>query len=202
MEPKLVSNTLEILDREIPHLREKIKSVQLCFTTDPFMCGFDEIKIMSLSAINKLNNAQIKCTVLTKGILPFELSQFSEENEYGITLISLDENYRKKVEPGAAPYGARLNALRKLHDAGCKTWVSIEPFPTPNLIDQDINEILNAVLFTDRIIFGRTNYNKEITAYSNHKEFYNEQAKKVIGFCIEHKIAYHIKTGTTTQDVK
>jgi len=198
LEPKLVNNTLEILDKEIPHLKEKIKSVQLCFTTDPFMCGFDEIKIMSLSAINMLNNAQIKCTVLTKGILPFELSQFSKENEYGITLISLDENYRKKVEPGAAPYCARLNALRKLHDAGCKTWVSIEPYPTPNLIDQDIYEILKAVLFTDRIIFGRTNYNKEISVYTNHKEFYNEQAKKVIGFCIERNIAYHIKTGTIT----
>jgi DNA repair photolyase len=202
LEPKLVSNTLEILDKEIPHLKENIQSVQLCFTTDPFMCGFNEIKNMSLSAIKKLNDAQIKCTILTKGLLPFELSQFSKENEYGITLISLDEKYRKKVEPGAATYVARLNALRKLHDAGCKTWVSIEPYPTPNLIAQDIYEILKSILFTDRIIFGRTNYNKEISAYTNHKDFYNEQAKKVIGFCIEHKIAYHIKTGTITQDVK
>ena len=51
LEPRLVSNTLEILDREIPKLKEKIKSVQLCFTTDPFMYGCDEIKKMSLAAI-------------------------------------------------------------------------------------------------------------------------------------------------------
>jgi DNA repair photolyase len=202
VEPKLVSNTLEILDKEIPRLKNKIKSVQLCFTTDPFMCGFDEIKNMSLSAIKKLNDAQIKCTILTKGLLPYELSLFSKENEYGITLISLNEKYRKTVEPGAAPYIDRLTALRKLHDAGCKTWVSIEPYPTPNLIDQDIYEILKAVLFTNRIIFGRTNYNKEISSYTNHKEFYNEQAKIVMDFCIEHNIAYHIKKGTITHDIK
>lgn len=199
LEPKLVSNTLEILDKEIPRLKDKIQSVQLCFTTDPFMYEIEEIKAMSLLAISKFNDAQIKCTVLTKGILPFELSRFSKENEYGITLISLDEKYREKVEPGAAPYAVRLKSLRELHDAGCKTWVSVEPYPTPNLIEQDIYGILEAILFTDRIIFGRTNYNKEVSSYPNHKEFYNEQAKKVIDFCVDHKIAYYIKSGTITQ---
>lgn len=34
--PKLVSSALELLDKEIPKLKEKIKSVQLCFTNRPF----------------------------------------------------------------------------------------------------------------------------------------------------------------------
>ena len=46
LEPFLVKNTLEILDKEIPRLKAKIKSVQLCFTTDPFMYGYEEIKKM------------------------------------------------------------------------------------------------------------------------------------------------------------
>ena len=169
LEPSLVSNTLQLLDKEIPRLKDEIKSVQLCFTTDPFMYGYDEIEKMSLAAIKKLNNAGIKCTALTKGILPKTLSDFSKENEYGITLISLNEEYREQEEPGAAPYAERLAALRALHDAGCRTWVSIEPYPTPNLIDQDLGEILEAVNFTDRIIFGRTNYNKKIKEYKEHK---------------------------------
>lgn len=130
LEPSLVSNTLQLLDKEIPRLKDEIKSVQLCFTTDPFMYGYDEIEKMSLAAIKKLNNAGIKCTALTKGILPKTLSDFSKENEYGITLISLNEEYREQEEPGAAPYVERLAALRALHDAGCRTWVSIEPYPT------------------------------------------------------------------------
>jgi len=57
----------------------KIQSVHLCFTTDPFMCGYEEIKTMSLTAIEKLNASGIKCTVLTKGLLPIELARFLPE---------------------------------------------------------------------------------------------------------------------------
>ncbi len=199
-EPKLVSNTLELLDKEIPRLKKKIKSVQLCFTTDPFMYGYPEVEEMSLAAISKLNADGIRCTTLTKGISPMALSKLSEENEYGITLISLDEQYRETVEPGAAPYKIRIDALKRLHDAGCKTWVSIEPYPTPNLIEQNLEKLLEAIGFTDRIIFGRTNYNKEITAYKDHKHFYNEKAKEVICFCEKRGIRYHIKNKTMTEE--
>ena len=77
--------------------------------------------------------------------------------------------------------------------------MSIEPYPTPNLIDQDLGEILEAVSFVDKIIFGRTNYSKEVTSgYPGHKKFYNEKAKEVILFCRERKIKYYIKEKTIT----
>ena len=199
LEPCLVSNTLELLDREIPRLRNKIQSVQLCFTTDPFMNGYPEVSTMSIAAIRRLNNAGIRCTTLTKGILPLELAQLSPENEHGITLISLDESYREKMEPGASPYADRLAALRALHDAGCRTWVSIEPYPTPNLIEQDLQNILDAVNFVDKIIFGRTNYCKEVNAYKQHKAFYNKLAVQVTEFCEQNGIQYHIKEKTITE---
>ena len=196
LEPYLVSNTLEILDKEIPRLKNKIQSVQLCFTTDPFMYSYDEIEKMSLAAIKKLNDEGIKCTILTKGLLPVSLAELSFNNEYGITLISLDESYRERIEPAAAPYMDRIAALRYLHERGFKTWVSIEPYPTPNLIEQDLNEILETISFTDKIIFGRTNYNKDVSAYKSHKQFFQEQAEQVIKFCEKLNILYHIKDGT------
>ena len=199
LEPYLVSNTLELLDKEIPRLRDKIQSVQLCFTTDPFMEGYPEVSAMSLAAIRKLNDNGIKCTVLTKGILPIELAELSPENEYGITLVSLTEAFRKRMEPHAAKYKDRLAALQALHDRGCKTWVSMEPYPTPNLVRQKLDTILNAVAFTDKIIFGRTNYSKEVSSFPDHKDYYNQCAKRVIEFCDEHGIAYHIKDGTLTE---
>lgn len=199
LEPYLVANTLDLLDKEIPRLRNKIKSVQLCFSTDPFMYGYDEISQMSIASIRKLNEAGIKCTVLTKGILPSELSELSTDNEYGITLISLNEDYRERMEPYAAPYVERIAALRILHDRGCKTWVSIEPYPTPNLIEQSLEELLTSISFVDKIIFGRTNYSKEVSSYKEHKAFYNEAAQQVINFCNDRGIAYHIKDGTITE---
>lgn len=199
LKPYLVSNTLDILDKEIPRLKSKIQSVQLCFTTDPFMYGYEEIEKMSLAAIRKLNESQVKCTVLSKGILPTELANYSKKNEYGITLVSLDEDYRASMEPGAAPYSARLAALKALHEKGCKTWVSIEPYPTPNVIKQNLDAVLEAVAFTDKIIFGRTNYSKEITAFKGHRDFYNNQAEKVISFCKRHDVQFHIKEGTISK---
>mgnify|MGYP000913546207 CR=1 FL=1 len=124
LEPVLVSNTLELLDREIPKLRDKIQSVQLCFTTDPFMCGYPEVSAMSIAAIRKLNEAGIKCTTLTKGLLPIELAQLSRENEHGITLINsvglVDSDYRGELliplinhgsEPFTVEAGMRIAQL-------------------------------------------------------------------------------------------
>ena len=198
IQPQLASNTLDILDKEIPKLKDKIDSVQLCFTTDPFMIGYSEISEVSLKIIEKLNENNIKCIILTKGLLPSTLSDYSPNNEYGITLVSLDEEYRIKMEPGASPYKDRIDSLRVLNRKGCKTWVSIEPYPTPNLIEQNLDDLLQSVSFTDKIIFGRTNYNKQVTAYKENKAFYNEKAREVIDFCNNNNINYHIKNGTLT----
>ena len=103
------------------------------------------------------------------------------------------------MEPYAAPYVERIAALRILHDRGCKTWVSIEPYPTPNLIEQSLEELLTSISFVDKIIFGRTNYSKEVSSYKEHKAFYNEAAQQVINFCNDRGIAYHIKDGTITE---
>lgn len=198
-EPKLIGNALELLDMEIPKLKDKIESVQLCFTTDPFMYGYPQIAELSVSCIKKLNDNGIKCTALTKGLLPLELSGLSKENEYGITLISLDERFRIETEPGAAPYKDRIDALRRLHEAGCKTWVSIEPYPTPNFIVQSLEEILNAISFVDKIIFGRLNYNAKVSQYKDYKMFFNEMANLVIDYCTQKGMSYHIKEGTITE---
>ena len=199
-EPALVSNPLEILDKEIPKVKDRIQTVQLCFSTDTFRYGYDEGGQMSLCIIKKLNEAGIKCTALTKGLLPIELSELSHENEYGITLISLNEKYREETEPGAAPYLQRIAALESLHNQGCRTWVSVEPYPTPNIIEQDFEKILQAISFTDKIIFGRLNYNKRVTEYKGYKEYFNKLAHRVIEFCESTGKQYHIKTGTLTEE--
>lgn len=198
IQPAIVENTLELINKEIPRFKDKIETLHLCFTTDPFMYEYDEIKSLSLEVIKRFNDCGIKCSVLTKGLLPEELITYSNNNEYGITLISLNEDYRKRVEPGSAPYESRLSSLKYLHDQGFKTWVSIEPYPTPNIITQDLIEILNSISFTDKIIFGRTNYSKEVSSYLEHKEFYNHQASIVMEFCNSMNIDYHIKDGTIT----
>jgi hypothetical protein len=72
----------------------------------------------------------------------------------------------------------------------------MEPYPTPNLIKQDLKKILEAVSFVKKIIFGRLNYSVKSSEFKYTREFYNSLAQAVIKFCKKNNIAYHIKEGT------
>lgn len=198
-QPKIVSNAIELLDKEIPRYKEKIKYVHLCFSTDPFMYNQTQVGELSLKIIDRLNKNGIRCTVLSKGVYPRELAGnngVSTNNEYGITLVSLDENFRKEFEPNSANFKDRSNALKYLHSKGFKTWVSMEPYPTPNIIKQDLMKILEAISFVDKIIFGRLNYNVKPSEFKYTREYYNSHSSTIIKFCKKNKIDCHIKQGT------
>lgn len=201
IKPKIVSNSIDLLKKEIPKYKDKINSVHLSFTTDPFMNGYKEISDLSIKIINLLNYYDIKCTVLTKGILPITLLETNKINEYGITLISLNEDFRKKIEPNSASYKERINSLKKISENGFKTWISIEPYPTPNIIEQNINDILESISFVDKIIFGRLNYNSLVTKYKKSRDYYNSLSEKIIDYCVKNKKEYHIKKGTMEKEL-
>lgn len=200
IKPKLVENTLEILDKEIPKYKHQIKFVHLCFMTDPFMYKQEEVTGMTLKIIERLNKDNIKCTVLTKGVYPKKLAnneKYGCNNEYGITLVSINDDFKKEFEPFSADYSERIRALRYLHDKGLKTWASIEPYPTPNLDrNQNLAGLLNKISFVDRIIFGKLNYNVISSRFKDNASFYDDCARQVIEFCRGHNINFHIKFGT------
>ena len=196
LEPKLVINAIDLLEKELPRIKDKIKSVQLCFTTDPFMSDYPEVGEMTIRIINKLNEYDVPAVVLTKSTLPHELAKLSKINQYGITLVSTDESFREKYEPYTSKYDDRIKALKYLHEKGCKTWVSIEPYPTPNINEQSLKKLLNRIKFVDYIVFGMWHYNKLVSQYKNHKTFYDECSETVIEFCKKNNIRFHIKTGT------
>ena len=200
VKPKLVSNALELLDKEIPKYKNQIKFVHLCFMTDPFMYGYKEVQNMTLKIIEKLNKNNIKSTVLTKGVYPKDLAnkeKYGSNNEYGITLISLNKEFKRKFEPFSSPYPNRIKSLKFLQDKELKTWVSIEPYPTPNLDkNQNLQRLLDKISFVDKIVFGKLNYNVKSAQFEGSHSFYEDCANKVIDFCRENGIEHHIKCGT------
>ena len=196
IKPCIVENTLNLLSSELPRYQDRINILHLCFTTDPFMYHYPDIQALSLEVLRRANAANVRCSVLTKGILPIELAELPLRNEYGITVVSLSESFREEYEPGAAPIQDRITSLEDLANRGCYTWVSIEPFPTPNIHEQDLLELLHRVSFADKIIFGRLHYNKAVSQFKGYQKFYNECAKVVIQFCEQNGIAYHIKEKT------
>lgn len=196
LNPRLAENYKKILEKELPRYKDKIKNLHLCFTTDPFMYGKQEVIEASNEILHMIADHGIQANVLTKGIYPESLYDLPKTFSFGITLISLDEDFRKKMEPGAAPYTDRIESLKRMKEQGFNTWVSIEPYPTPNMIEQDYQEILDTVSFVDKIIFGKINYNKVATSYKERVSFFNNLARLTIEFCKKNNMDYHIKEGT------
>lgn len=204
IQPKIVENTLELLEKELPRLKNKINCVFLCFSTDPFMYNQPEVTDLTLKILERLNKDNIRATLITKSIYPdklIDILKYNKNNDYGSTIVSLSENYRQSWEPGSAPIKERIKTLKKLHQAGLKTWVSMEPYPTPNIVKQDIKAILKEISFVDKIVFGKWNYNKVISSQIAYKEFYNSMANHVINFCKKNNIEVHIKEGTITENL-
>lgn len=210
--PKLVSNALELLEKELPRLKDKIKNVHLCFTTDPFMFtdrGFNyHVNEMTRQIMERLYYNHINFTTLTKGVLPlFPEDRYKNHWNVGITVTHYFYSSNngpnrgileaaREYEPGAYCVAHNIKNLYGFHHRGFKTWVSMEPWPTPNIIQQDIMDVLNRISFVDRIVFGRMNYVPEANAYPNHKQWYHEQAQIVRKFCTDHGIECIIKKGT------
>jgi len=202
IKPKIVANALELLDKEIPKYKHKIKFVHLCFSTDPFMYGQYEVVNLTLKIIARLNKDNIRCTVLTKGMYPKNLldkEKYGANNEYGITLVSLNREFKSKFEPFSAPFLKRIESLKMLRAAGLKTWISMEPYPTPNLAEQNLDDLLTKVSFVDKIIFGKLNYNTRSSQFNGNEKFYDDCAERVISFCQRRGIECHIKFGTRTK---
>lgn len=204
LHPRLVGNALELLDRELPRLRGKIRFVHLSFTTDPFMYDpvnhrvIPWVRDMTLAIIERLNRAGVRVTTLTKGLYPPSLSdeRYAADNEYGVSVVSLDKGFVDRYEPLSAPPQDRISSLRRLSGLGLKTWVSIEPYPTPNIVQQRLTDLLEQVSFVDKIIFGRWNYNRLVREYPNSSAFYSRCVETVLEFSKSHGILVHIKEGT------
>lgn len=213
--PKIVSNALELLEKEIPKYKNEIDYfVHLSFMSDPFMYDYEksdlvpEVKDLTLSIIQRLNQEGIRVTTLTKGFYPNEIvdsGRFLRTNEYGITLVSLNEKFKKDFEPFSAPYEKRISSLKRLAEKGLNTWVSIEPYPTPELDEgaENIEKLLDRIVFVKKLIFGKLNYRRlagynynSSHSWKNNIDFYEEMSKKVIDFCTRNNIKYHIKSGT------
>lgn len=202
---KLVINALDILNKELPRKKEKIGQdyIHLCFTTDPFMYDsqsgelFSDVEALSTNIICLINDYGLRAETLTKGYYPSHLVNLKgRNNNYGITLTSLNENFRKSWETGSAPYQKKIDSLKFLSYQPNKTWISIEPYPTPNILQQNLDQLLSSVDFVDRIIFGQMNYVSEATNYPGRKEFYKNSVKTVVNFCEDLGIEWHIKEHT------
>lgn len=188
--PKLVANAVQLAQKELPHLRGKARFVQLSFATDSFMYQQPMVAALTLRLMRLINTYDIPVHILTKGIIPEEALTLARHNVFGITLVSLDEEFRQRYEPGTAPYPERIAALQRAHEQGFRTFVNMEPYPTPNIHGQDVTKILQAIAFADEIRLGQLNYNDIVKEYPGWRDFYRRTGATACDWCTLHHIQY------------
>lgn len=112
------------------------KYIFLSSVTDPYI-PLEKKYRLTRRIIEKLIPLKPVLGILTKSNLilrDIDLIKQFETSEVGFSFSTMDEKIRKKVKPDASPIDNRINALKKLHDAGIKTYVFISPI-LPYLTD-------------------------------------------------------------------
>lgn len=201
LEARIGADVIDRLRRNLDASRRRpVERVLMCPSTDPFMHGRDDVAELSLACLREINSHGIPATVLTKGLLPHPSALIGHPgNEFGISLASLDEGYRERTEPGAAPYEGRIAALREAHEAGLRTWVAIEPFPIPPQMGtlqekRHATDILKRVAFADRAVLGTFRHMGDVGSW---RQWHVDESRAAEAFCKERGMGFHLTDAMT-----
>jgi DNA repair photolyase len=138
-------------------------------------------------------------TILTKGtavLKDIDILKGYPLCRVGVTMISMNENVRKELEPGASSYADRIKVLETLKSNGISTYLSCEPMMP--IVESDPIEIIKELSeLVDLFEFGKWNkyrYNHIPNYYwNNHSDkYYVDVLSKTINYCEENKIDYCI----------
>lgn len=112
----------------------------------------------SREILELLSHTDAHVEILSKSDLmlnDIELLKRMPDLSVGISLNTLDDDFRKDMEPGAPSIDRRLNALKTLHAAGISTYLFISPiFPYITDIRAIIGKVSGCV---DKICFENLN---------------------------------------------
>ena len=170
----------------------KPEGVFLSFLTDPFL---EENYINTTDLINFLINQKIKVATLSK--INIYDSCLNPLIRTGMTIVSLDKEFRKQYEPNTILIKGRLFWLKnmKAMTESAYAWISIEPYPTLDIWKQDLIELLKELSFADFLLFGKWNYDWRAENLAA-RIFYRDMVDQFTGFCKEHNIRHYVKPDT------
>jgi len=131
------------------------EQVMLSFTTDPY---HPTDNTLTSTVLEWLKAYGLGFCTLTKGGSRAlrDINMFRPNRDaFASTLTSLDDSFSRKWERGAALPNDRIDTLKRFHDAGIFTWVSLEPTLD---CDSSIAIIEHTHRFVDLYKIGRANY--------------------------------------------
>ncbi len=158
-------NAPEVLIKQIKG-GDKSGNIIISSVTDPYQPVEGKYKL-TRQCLEVLLPYQFSISILTKSPLvlrDIDIFKKFSEIEVGVTVTTDDEKIRKIFEPKTPPIGARINAIKTLHDNGIKTYAFIGPV-LPMNPDAIIEKLRPHV---DSVIIDRMNYtSKTLQIYRN-----------------------------------
>jgi len=148
---------LRQLEAEAHKYTDSKDRVLLSFTSDPYQPAEDHYK-MTRGAIRILTDHSVPWQVLTKGGVracrDFDIF-IAGGGYFATSLVFTEDSSRREWEPAAASVESRLEAIRQAHEAGIRTWVSVEPVIDPK---QALSLIENNSGIVDAWKIGKLNH--------------------------------------------
>jgi DNA repair photolyase len=146
-------NAADLLLKELPG--KKPGRVWVSGVCDPYQPAEKKYELTQ-KCLEILFHSGWPVTIQTRSPLvlrDLELLKSSRRLEVGLTVTTADDSVRKLFEPSAPPVLERVQAVRRLHEAGILTFVMIAPL-LPGA--EDLPALLNA--HVDRVLIDRLNY--------------------------------------------
>lgn len=201
----------KLSSRPINLIRLDGANVLMSSVTDPYT-PCEKKHENTRSILNQLKDANIKLTLVTKSDLILRdldiLKQF-KNLEVAFSISTLNEKFKKEIEPNSPSVKKRLDALQKLHEAGIRTIVYVSPI-FPELTN--FKEIVEATKdFADFYWFENLNlrgtFRPKIMSYINEKhsqfndlykdiykfhisDYWVEKEKEIEDYCNENNISF------------
>lgn len=149
------TNAVELMEKDIQRLMKKSPHprVVLSTVTDPYQGVEKKYRLTrGILEVFAENNYQGRVGILTKSPMildDLELLKIIPNLEVGMSITTTDDKLSRFLEVQAPLASARLRTLKKLNDAGIKTYVFVGPFLPhmklkPELIDKLFSEIRKA----------------------------------------------------------
>lgn len=160
--------------------------VFITFSSDPYHPGDVEPTVRAIETL--IGGGMSFCTLSKGGMKAWSYRAYYRPNRdaYAATLTTLDDDFSRKWERAAPLPSDRIEALRKFHEAGVFTWVSLEP----TLDVQASLAIVEATRgFVDFYKIGQANYLKAITKTTDWRDF----TLRMIDLCGRRGVKHYIK---------
>ena len=166
-----------------------VRRVLFCFLSDPYQPLEKDLRI-TRQAIEIAAQHGVRVDILTKGnsrLIARDLPLMVRAGVHlGITLSFSKDISRKQWEPNASTVRSRLSILRRAHEMGVYTWVSMEPVIIPQ---EALDVIEKAHQYVDFWKVGKLNHNKEEESKVDWPKFRDD----VIARLEAHGCDYYIK---------